>query len=47
MKEITNALQIGSDGQPVGNFLINSSANDGPDNTINGWRGFPNACGII
>jgi len=31
----------------VGNLFINSTANDGPDRTTNGWRRFPNARGMI
>lgn len=33
--------------RPVGNLFINSTANDGPDRTTNGWRRFPNARGMI
>jgi hypothetical protein len=33
--------------KPVGNLLISSTAKEGPDRTINGWRRFPNARGMI
>ena len=32
---------------PVGNLFINSSAKEGPDSAIKGWRGFFNAWGMI
>jgi hypothetical protein len=33
--------------KPVGSLFISSTAKEGPDRTINGWRRFPNARGMI